>query len=141
MFNYTYIQSPYDGIVTKIKCKRGDLVKKDETLITISKRIRVIAKNLQKLHIQPQPNINTIVKGKSEVYKLTLSKVIKENIEGYYRMFLDFDEIPDIKVGEKVSGKILLVRKTSTRVVPNDDLIEYKKGLQKRKNLWRCFYG
>jgi hypothetical protein len=126
MFNYTYIQPTYDGIVTSIKHKSGEFVNKNDTIMTVSRKIRLIARNKEKLYMEPQPGINAIVKGIVGVYKLTLTNFLKENTEGYYKMFLDFDEIPNIKVGEKLSGKILFVKKTSTRVVPNDDLIEYK---------------
>jgi len=125
MFRYTYIQPQYDGIVTKINHKTGEFVNKGETLITVSRKMRIIAKNKEKLYIKPQPGINALIKGITGIYKVTLTDIIKEETEGYYTMLMDFDEIPDIKVGEKLSGKMFLVKKTSTRVVPNEDIIEY----------------
>jgi hypothetical protein len=124
MFRYTYISSPYDGIVTKINYKNGQFVNREETILTISKKMRVIAKNTDKLYMTPQTGLNAIINTLTGRYKLTLISFTKENTEGYYRMLFDFDEIPSIKVGEKISAKMLLVKKTSTRVVPNEDIIE-----------------
>ena len=126
MFRYTYITPQYDGIVTSIKHKTGDFVNKGKTILTISKKIRLIAKNKEKLYIEPQKGLNALVRDTTGLYKITLVDFMKEKNEGYYKMFLDFDEIPNIRVGEKLNGKIFFVKKTSTRVVPNDDIIEYK---------------
>lgn len=125
MFRYSDIKAPTDGIVTKIHVAKDSYVRKGDKIITIAKKLRIIAKNTKPLYMSPIAGLDGIVEIEGfKKYKITLKDFIKES-ENNWRFFLDFETIPPIKVGAQVKGFLILANKTTTRVVPNSDVLNY----------------
>jgi hypothetical protein len=124
MFKYTDMRSPTEGIVVKIYVKANDFVNKGDRILRIAKKMRVIAKNKNKLFIQPQIGLNGIINRAFNKYKITLTNYIP-NEDYYYTLLFDFDEIPDIKIGERVEGVMMMANRQNTRVVSSKDVINY----------------
>lgn len=125
MFKYSDIKAPTDGIVTKIHVSNNSYVKKGDKLITIAKKMRVIAKNTKPLYMSPISGIDGIIEVDGiKKYNVKLTDFFKEG-ENSWRFFLEFETIPSIKVGSKVNGFLILANKTTTRVIPNSDILNY----------------
>ncbi|MEF3279444.1 MAG: biotin/lipoyl-binding protein [Elusimicrobiota bacterium] len=125
LFNYTDIQAPHDGIVTRIYVKDESFISKGDKIMTIARNMRVIAKNTEEIYIPLEKGLNGIVEDKKlGKYKLTLYNFIPDG-KYFYKLFFDFEEIPQIKLGEKVEGVMMIAKKQSARVVPSDDIIEH----------------
>ncbi|MCX7641928.1 MAG: hypothetical protein N2Z20_04770 [Elusimicrobiales bacterium] len=125
MFRYSDIKTPTDGIITKIHVDKDSFVKKGDKLITIARKMRVIAKNTKPLNMTPVNGLDAIVETQTQKkYRAVLNNFIQEG-EGKWRFFLDFEKITDVKVGEKVTGVVIVANKTATRVIPNSDVLEY----------------
>lgn len=125
MFNYSDIKIPEKGIVTKIYIKKDAFVNKGEVLLTIARKMRVIAKNNEKIYVEIEKGLNGIIEdSKLGKYKITLKDFIPQE-KFFYRLLFDFEEIPDIKVGEQVSGVMMIAERKSARVIPSQDVINY----------------
>lgn len=124
MFKYTDIKSPTDGIVIKRYVKPGDFVSKGDRILRIAKKMRVIAKNKNKIFTPPEIELNGMINRAFNKYKITLTNYIPDK-DYYYTLLFDFDTIPDIKIGEKVEGVVMMANKQNTRVVPSKDVINY----------------
>lgn len=125
MFRYSDIKAPTDGIVVKIHVENDSYVKKGDKLITIAKKMRVIAKNTKPLKMIPIKGLDAIIETASgQRYKASLREFIKE-ANDRWRFFLDLESFPNIKVGERIKGILIVANKTATRVIPNSDIFEY----------------
>lgn len=125
MFRYSDIKVPTNGIVTKIHVDKDSFVKKGDKLITIARKMRVIAKNTKPLKMVPIKGLEAIVESQTaRRYKATLTEFIRES-DDKWRFFLDLDTFSNLKVGEKVKGILIVANKTATRVIPNSDVFEY----------------
>ncbi|HOJ86281.1 MAG TPA: hypothetical protein PLN68_05095, partial [Elusimicrobiales bacterium] len=125
MFNYSDIKIPEKGIVTKIYVKKDAFVNKGELLLTVARKMRVIAKNTEKIYVEIEKGLNGIIEdSKLGKYKITLKDFIPQE-KYFYRLLFDFDEIPEIKIGEQVSGIMMIAERKSARVVPSEDVINY----------------
>lgn len=125
MFNYSDIKIPEKGIITKIHVKKDAFVNKGELLLTVARKMRVIAKNNEKIYVEIEKGLNGIIEdSKLGKYKITLKDFIPQE-KYFYRLLFDFDEIPEIKIGEQVSGIMMIAERKSARVVPSQDIINY----------------
>lgn len=125
MFNYSDIKIPEKGIITKIHVKKDAFVNKGELLLTVARKMRVIAKNTEKIYVEIEKGLNGIIEdSKLGKYKITLKDFIPQE-KYFYRLLFDFDEIPEIKIGEQVSGIMMIAERKSARVVPSQDIINY----------------
>lgn len=126
LFKYIDITAPYDGIVTRIYVKPNSSIVKGDKIMTIARKMRLIAKNDAELYMTPEKELNGIVEkiGLGR-YKITLKDFFATEKKYFYKLLFDFEKIPDIKIGEKVEGTMIVAQKTSARVVPTSDIIEY----------------
>ncbi len=127
MFRYSDIKAPSDGIITKIHVSEDSYVKKGDLLLTMARKMRVIAKNTKPLYMTPIQGLEGVVETQRGIkYRVILKDFIKEKEEeGKWRFFFDFEQLPNLKIGEVVKGILVVASKTSTRVIPNSDIFEY----------------
>jgi hypothetical protein len=126
MFNYSDITIPEKGIVTKIYVKQNSFVNRGDKLITIARKMRVIAKNDEKIYVNLEKGLEGIIEdSRLGKYKITLTDFIPKEDKYYYQLLFDFEDIPEIKVGEMVRGVMMIAQRKSARIIPNSDIIEY----------------
>lgn len=125
MFRYSDIKIPSDGIITKIHIDRDSYIKKGDKLLTVAKKMRVIARSKNPFYMTPTQGLDGIVEDRAgRKYRVILSNYIMEDKDKWV-FFLDFDAIPDLKVGEVVKGNLIIKTPTQARVIPNQDIFEY----------------
>ncbi len=125
MFRYSDIKAPSDGIITKIHISENSYVKKGDKLVTLARKMGVIAKNTKPFYMTPIAGLDGIIETQTgKKYRVILTDFIKEQ-ENKWRFFFDFENLPQLKVGEAVKGILIVASKTATRVIPNSDLFEY----------------
>lgn len=124
MVGYSDIRVPTDGVVVRLYVKNDDVVKKTDKVVRIARKVRVIAKNKTPLKTELIPGLTTIMHAGYKKYKLKLANFVSDS-RGYYTFFLDFDSIPDIRIGEKIDGKLSIAYKKNARVVPTSDVVEW----------------
>lgn len=126
LFKYSDVKAPERGIVTRIFLKNGDFVKKGDKLLTIARKMKLIAKNDKKMYMPPEQGLNAVVETPISRYKLTLKDFIKDTNNSYnYTFIFDFDELPDVKIGEQLKGELFIIKKENVRIVKKEDVIDY----------------
>ncbi|MCX7905130.1 MAG: hypothetical protein N2446_00325 [Elusimicrobiales bacterium] len=125
MMSFSDIKAPFSGIITKIYINNESFVNKGEKLITIARKMRVVAKNKEQLLIDPIPGLITTVETQNfKKYKAILTNFIQED-KGKWKLFFDLENFSDLKGGEKIKGTLIIANKNNARVIPNSDIFEY----------------